>query len=356
MNKTNNTLAAGLIALLFSGWLYAEAPPIEKPKTLAIEDLGQLDINFQKAEKVTHYPGGYLPAKVSAIPGKTYPLLTPADIQQVDFLFAQGERVNKGEAVLVIRGPAVQRLINEFDGKKTDYLLRKKRYKNNKTLLNKQAINESLWIDISREYYQAKLEYEPLRRFFTLVINKNEAEHSLTLAAPIDGMMSYSNKGAFQSGETLAQFVPPSSLALNLALPITYTDQLAYLQVENLRPEHCQVEINRVGAVAKKVFVEAWSKPLPPNCALKLGQIVRVKPFFSASAYRIPRQSVFEWQDKNHIWVKSNNSLQAIAVQLISTEKDDYLLSATTELSEREVLSSSVSAAQGILLGLGGGE
>ena len=353
MNKTNKTLAASLIALLFSGWAYAEVPPIEKPIMLAIEDLGQLDINFQKAKKVAHYPGEYLPAKVSSIPGKAHLLLTPTDIQQVDFLFAQGERVTKGEAVLVIRGPAVHHLINEFEGKKTDYLLRKKRYKNNKTLLNKQAINESLWIDISREYYQAKLEYEHLHHFFTLVIHKNEADQSLTLAAPINGMISYSNKGTFQSGETIAEFINPSSLALNLALPITYTDQLAYLQVENLRSEQCQVEINRVDDVAKNVFVEAWSKSLPPSCALKLGQTVRVKPFFTASTYRIPRQAIFEWQDKNHIWVKSNNSLQAISVQLISTEKNHYLLSATTELSERDVLTTSVSAAQGILLGLG---
>lgn len=353
MNEINKILAAGLITLLFSGWAYAEALLLEKPKALAIEDLGQLDINFQKVKKVTHYPGEYLPAKVSAIPGKTYSLLTPAAIQQVDFLFAQGERVSKGEAVFVIRGPAVQNLINEFDGKKTHYLLRKKRYKNNKILLNKQAIKESLWIDISREYYQAKLEYEHLRQFFTLVIHENETDQSLTLAAPINGMISYSNKSRFQSGEALAEFINPSSLALNLALPISYTDQLAYLQVEDLRSKRCQVEINRIAGVAENVFFEAWSKPLPPNCALKLGQTVRVKPFFSASAYRIPRQAVFEWQNKNHIWVKSNNSLQAIAVQLISTEKDHYLLSATIELSERDVLTTSVSAAQGILLGLG---
>ena len=353
MNKTNKTLVASLIALLFSGWVYAEALPIDKPIMLSIEDLEQLDINFQKAKKVAHYPGEYLPAKVSSTPGKTHPLLTPTDIQQVDFLFAQGKRVAKGEAVLVIRGPAVHHLINEYEGKKTDYLLRKKRYKNNKTLLNKQAINESLWIDISREYYQAKLEYEHLRHFFALVIHKNETSPSLTLTAPIDGIISYSNKGTFQPGDTLAEFVSPSSLALNLALPITYTDHLAHLQIENLRPEHCEVEINRVGDVAQNVFVEAWSKPLPPSCALKLGQTVRVKPFFSASAYRIPQQAVFEWQDTNHIWVKNNNSLQAIPVQLISTEKNDYLISALTELSEREVLTSSVSAAQGILLGLG---
>ncbi|MDF1643059.1 MAG: hypothetical protein P1U80_02605 [Pseudomonadales bacterium] len=353
MNNTNKIRIASLIALLFSSWIYAETPSIEKPIMLAIEDLGQLDINFQKAKKVTHYPGEYLPAEVSSIPGKSHPLLAPMDIQQVDFLFAQGKHVTTGEAVLVIRGPAVHHLVNEFEGKKADYLLRKKRYKNNKTLLNKQAINESLWIDISREYYQAKLEYEHLRHFFTLVIHKDETAPSLTLAAPINGIISYSNKGTFQSGGTLAEFMSSSSLALNLALPIRYTDPLSYLQVENLSPEHCQVEINRVGNVAQNVFLEAWSKPLPSNCALKLGQAVRVKPFFSASAFRIPQQAVFEWQDKNHIWIKSNHSLQAIPVQLISSEKKHYLISATTELSEREVLTSSVSAAQGILLGLG---
>ena len=86
-----------------------------------------------------------------------------------------------------------------------------------------------------------------------------------------------------------------------------------------------------------------------------VGQQVLATPLVrSANTYRLPRSAVFQLARQNYVLVRSGDSLTAQEVELLGSQGDDYLLRASAGLEGAEVLVASVSAVQGILLGLGG--
>lgn len=79
-----------------------------------------------------------------------------------------------------------------------------------------------------------------------------------------------------------------------------------------------------------------------------------VAPLYSVDGYRVDRESVFQWQGRAHVFVRDGDRLEAVPVEVVSTIEGDYVVSSQRALAGREVLVTSVSAAQGVLLGLGG--
>ena len=125
---------------------------------------------------------------------------------------------------------------------------------------------------------------------------------------------------------------------------------------------HCAQPSVSPSQTAPVVFVRSTtaslrncSRSLPPSCRLMLGQQVLATPMVRVDdAYRVPRSAVFRLERENYVLVRDGESLLAVAVTPLAAEAGDYVLQAADVLRNAEVLVSSVSAVQGILLGLGG--
>jgi len=74
----------------------------------------------------------------------------------------------------------------------------------------------------------------------------------------------------------------------------------------------------------------------------------------ATSAFKVPKSSVFNIDRAAYILIKQGSNLQAVAVELMDSNDKVYFVDSTSDLHNKQVLSTSVAAVQGILMGLGG--
>ncbi|MGL5360779.1 MAG: membrane fusion-like protein, partial [Shewanella sp.] len=70
--------------------------------------------------------------------------------------------------------------------------------------------------------------------------------------------------------------------------------------------------------------------------------------------YLLPKNSVFSWEQDSQVFTKSANSLNALTIDILGSTPDQYIVESDQDLSQLDILSQSVAAVKGILLGLGG--
>jgi hypothetical protein len=318
-----------------------------------VATLGDLELSTEVIQMVEHYPGTQLKAKVEAMPGMSFTLKSPADVQQTEYLVSQGQTLKKNQPFVIIRGAEVFHFYTEYQIKKSLYKLVKSQFNSNQALHAQKVIDEQRWIDISQAYYAAQLEYEEYEHFFEHLIDVDEKQDAITLGSPIEGLFLKGSELNINAGDNIAQFVPKAAIRLKVGVPINKVDNLSYITSSN-----CKLEIAQIEVVSNGAYVTAWSTPLPEKCNWRMGEEVSAMPFYTASAYRVPKSAIFSWDAVQYVFVKQNNVLVSLQVNLLSSDADYYIaqMQQTDDLRTDgtiQVLVSSVSAVQGVLLGLG---
>lgn len=317
---------------------------------IKLADLGKLKVVFSKIDKVEHVPSSKILVEVSVKEGDAFVLTTPTNIQQIRYLLVDGEPVKKGQPYATLLGPEVHHFLSEFEATKTLYEISKSRLENSRSLFNKKLIKEEKWLEINKYYYAIYLEYEHMRHFYDLINSVNEDDDSITIEAPIDGVFNRPSIGKkYSEGDVIARFIPQESIRLNLKLAPNQAASLDHVSLPN-----CRVDIATISKVAVNAFVDVWSEPIDQSCQLVFGQAELAVPFYKRDAYKVSKNAIFILDGIDHILVKRGAVLEAVRVSLMTSEGHNYLLTSETELTNSEVLISSVSAVQGILLGLGG--
>ena len=109
-----------------------------------------------------------------------------------------------------------------------------------------------------------------------------------------------------------------------------------------------------LSAIAEGAFVTAWSSAVPQECNLLLGQQMTVVPEYQKAVYLLPKNSVFSWEQDSQVFTLSDNQLNALTVDILGSTPEQYIVASDQDLSQLQVLSQSVAAVKGIMLGLGG--
>ena len=204
-------------------------------------------------------------------------------------------------------------------------------------------------MEISEAYYALQLEYEHMHHF-RMLLEPGKEKDGLWLKSPAVGLLEYrQSQPGVEAGQPLAQLIPPQALRLRVAAPLEQRATLVALGFGE-----CQLPAESVGAMANGYFVEAWSAPLTDACKRLPGERLMVTPLLSAAGYRVPRDAVMHWQGETALLVRNGERLEPVTVALLATAGTDYIVSCGADLAGRSVLSSSVSAVQGVLMGLGG--
>lgn len=312
--------------------------------------LGSLELTFEPAVPVAVYPGQPVAAQVTFRRGEAFNVPSPGRVHQIEYLVEPGASVAKSQPFAVLRGPEMHHFEMSFESSRALAAGAERRFNSNKPLYERKTISESQWLEISEQHYALQLEYEHMRHFFELVVSGDDDPDALTLAAPLAGLIHYSSADSgIEEGDSIALFVPPQAIRLELALP-----NVIGTEVVSVRTAECQLAIERVSAMTDGFFVQAWTQTLPSSCGLRLGQQLLATPMVRAlDAYRVPRLAVFQLERESYVLVRNGETLTAIAVVLLGTQGDDYILRAVSTLEAADVLTSSVSAVQGVLLGLG---
>lgn len=320
-------------------------------QTVEIDALGSLELAFGPAVPVEVYPGQPVAGEVTFRKGEAFNVPSPGRVQQIEYLMEAGVEVEQGQPFAVLRGPEMHHFEMSYESSQALAEGAERRFKSNQPLYQRKAISESQWLEISESYYALMIEYEHMRHFFELVVTGDNDPNALTLAAPIAGFIDYDSADSrVEEGDSIAAFVPPGAIRLRVALPNAIGADVVAVQAGD-----CQLAIERISAMTDGFFMQAWTRSLPENCRLMLGQQVLATPMIrSVNTYRLPKSAVFQLARENYVLVHSGEMLTAVSVVLLGAQGDNYLLRAPRGLEQAEVLVSSVSAVQGILLGLGG--
>lgn len=318
-------------------------------QTIPLDQLSRLDARFQTITSVSSVQGQQITATVSYQRGDAFTLLAPRTVQQLDYLIANGAAVKKQQAIAKMGGPELHHFLLEYRSNRDLMRDAKRRFDSNKALYKKNAISARQWKEISEAYYQSYLEHEHMQHFYQLVLSEDEQLDQITIAAPINSRIEFSTTRQYvEEGAPIASFIPDEAIRLKASVPFKYQDSLSKLSVGS-----CQLKVDEISAVAEGFFVEAWTEPLNEHCPYLLGQTLLATPLLTIDAYQVPKSAVFRWSQRDAVFIRASDQLKLVYVELIGEHKGDYIVKSEQVQQDVQVLSSSISAVQGILLGLG---
>ncbi|WP_338519672.1 hypothetical protein [Alteromonas gracilis] len=325
--------------------------PVVAQDDISLDSLGELALTYATAELSQQVQKSVSTGEVEAMPGADLRLMAPMSPQQVHYLVADGAMVNEGQKLALLRGSEVHHFTQNLQGKKALYDIAKKRFEINKPLFESNAISQSAWLSIAQNYYDAKLAWGHLDHFAEIFVQGDDEDEGF-LIAPEAGLFRYANDESNAELTSLGAIIKQDTLRLT-----TYISTTLVHQVSALTTSRCQVGVARTEEVVTQYLTKIWSELLPDNCQLKLGQRTQVNAYINLQAYKVPAESVFYYHGQPSIFVLNNRSLTVTPVEIVGQLANEYLqVSAQATLNNQQVLASSVSAVQGVLLGLGGVE
>jgi hypothetical protein len=323
-------------------------------RSIAIDDLGSLEIVFEDAVAVDRVPGSATWAEVTHQRGDAFRIHAPRRIGQADYLVSPGQRVVAGQPIVRLSGPEIEHWQLEFESIRSRFLQADDRYRRNQPLFESNALAESIWTDISDQWHALRLDYEHMSHFAEQ-LDDASSEDGLLLIAPFDAFASYEiTDSALAQDEKIASFIPIQALRLRTRASAADRSRLVAI-----RAGACELAIDEIGEQPSGFLIDVWSEALEGRCDLLPGQTLSVVPLYRASsngqaAVRVPDSALLNWDHRHFLLVRRGDRLDPEPVEVLGTDGSDLLVRGPASLAGKEVLASSVSAVQGILMGLGG--
>jgi len=323
-------------------------------RSIAIDELGSLEIAFEKASTVDRVPGPATWAEVSHRRGAAFSIPAPRRIGQADYLIVPGQRVVDGQPIVRLSGPEIEHWQLEFESIRSRFLQADDRYRRNQPLFESNALAESVWTEISDQWHALRLEYEHMSHFAEQIDEAN-SEDGLLLIAPFDAFAVYETTAStLAQDEMIASFIPIEALRLR-----TRTSAVNRSRLLAIRAGACELAIEEIGERATGFLIDVWSEALEGRCDLLPGQTLSIVPLYRASsdgqtAVRVPASALLNWDHSHFLLVRRDDRLYPEAVEVLGADGSTLLVLGPASLAGKEILARSVSAVQGILMGLGG--
>ncbi|WP_448213828.1 hypothetical protein [Colwellia sp. MEBiC06753] len=340
---------------------------------LDIARLGNFAVSFSELSPVNELKGAAVMAEVVTKPNAPYKVMIPLDIQQVQFAVYNGQYVNQGDVIGTIDGFDTHHFIDELAAAKTLYLKNNQHLEQTQRYADEQTIKSAQWLETHKNYLDAKLKYEHFSHLESQIsIDQNEV---VTLISPKSGIVQLNAA----DDTSVYQVIPTESFYLKAYLPSQEVNRLIGFDSEQLQ---CQFTIDSVELVVSNYQQAVWLKP-SKDCRLLLGQQMVLAPSYRIAnsrtpinqsqnnlnpnnhtqnnhtqsnhtqSYQVSQSAVFELDDQEHVAVKQGDKLKVVAINIVGKQGGSYLVQSAELSAQDQVLSSSVSIAQGMFIGLG---
>ena len=317
---------------------------------LPLSALGDLAVTFSTVAKIDQIPGPSLTAVVRPRGGDDFRILLPSSPQRVAYQVIPGEKVAAGQVVARVTGAEIHHWLLEYDALKERHGVAEARYKQNAPLYGNGTLSAEQWSNIQDSYLTIALELEHMAHFAELLLPIESDSEVLQVIAPESGIVMFDPRNPPRhQGDLLFAIIPDAAMRLQVAVPSESADKL--LQVS---AGQCVLIIEYIEQVVVGYRRYAWTESLPLACRWPLETTLSVQPSYQGSAMLVSRNAVFQWQQKPHVFIKRQQSLELHPVELFADLPERYAIAVDTKLVGAQVLSGSVSAAQGILMGMGG--
>lgn len=335
--------------LIFWGaQLFVVATAMEVTK-VPTTSLGQFKANFSQVKKTKLMKSQSLIGQVSYMAGENYTITLPFDVQRIHYQVKNGSEVSQGETIAIVEGYDVHHFIDEYKSAKVLLAIQKKHFQTNKQYFNNKTIKSSQWIEITKSYYEAKLNFEHIQHQMSFLhIDENE---QISLISPKSGVIQIpSSSGRKTFGELAFSIIDISAIKVKVIVPLLLADNLLHFNVNST----CKLNVSSVEKVVDKFHQILWAEASSEQCELLLGQSIRVIPIKKITGYKIAKSAVFEFENNNYIAIKADDALALIPVSLMGATQGEFIFTTKNPIDDEQVLISSVSILQGSLFSLGG--
>ena len=249
----------------------------------------------------------------------------------------------------MLSGSEVHHFRDNLAAKKALFDITKSRFDKNRELASANAITQDKWLNIAQQYYDAQLAWGHLNHFAEM-FEPHEDDDMGYLLAPSKGVFMLPEQASADTETQLGAIVNSNDIRLSALVNASEKEW-----VEAINTSSCSVQIEKVEDINHRFFVRVWSAPIPEGCALQLGAQVNARVQLSVSALTVSADSVFYLHGQASIFVRRASALEAVPITLIgNADNDNAVFIAEGLTNSDDVLTSSISAVQGILLGLGG--
>lgn len=330
------------IAMMLAATAWAKDLSVTK------QQLGNLLQDTTSVTAISHYAGQNIKAKVMSLPGHASTIISPMNVRKTTFLKPNGALLESGDSFVALSGPEVHHYYVEYTLKKALFEQNTLLYGNNKKLFLKKALSEQAWLEVSKTYIDFKLMFEEFSHFFELVDSFDDKNDTLILKSPLQGRLNYQNVFNISTNELLASIIPLQSVRIAAKIPLSQIQNPSYLRIGE-----CQLAVEFSEQVANGYLRQLWSEPLNDKCPLVLNQPLSVIPEYALNSFLVNKSSVFSLHGVHYVFVEKTDKYTAISVELISAQQSEYVVTSEGLSNTMQVLSTSVSAAQGILMGIG---
>lgn len=321
---------------------------LEKKHIIDLSVLGDFEVKFSTIEKDTFKVGQNLIGEVTYKPGENYSVVLPFDVQKVTYHIKNGSYVELGETIATVEGYDVHHFLDEFESAKKLLQTSENHFQTNKAYFENKTIKSTQWIEITKSYFKAKLNFEHFQHQMSFLhIDKNE---KTTLISPKNGIVKIPNFGNIKSAGDLAfDVISTNSVKVKITTPLSYAANLSHFVMTSF----CELEINSFESILDKYHQTVWASPKSEQCKLTLGQSVKLSPILNFVGYKVPKKSLFELNDQDYIAIKSKDKISLTSIVIVGSNNNEYYVSAKEDISHKKALVSSVSILQGKLLALG---
>ena len=316
---------------------------------IALSKLGGFEASFSTVQKVDFIEGQSVLGEVKVRTGESYSVSFPFDVQRIHYHIKNGTLMKEGDTVATVEGYDAHHFIDEYKSAKILLEASENHFQTNREYFENKTIKSSQWIEITKNYFEAKLNFEHIQHQMSFLhIDENE---KIALLSPKDGILKITNFSSKRlKGDLAFDVIDPSSIQVNFQLPILITSSINHFKVT----PKCSLVLNSLESVANKYHQALWASPSNnSNCNLTLGQVIKATPIKNFKGFKIKKSAIFEFEDNDYLAIKSKNELAVIAVNIIGSNASDYYFTSNKNIEGKEGLINSVSILQGHLLNLG---
>ena len=351
LKKTPNVFTNNFVLLTLFFIALCQIPSVfafEKKEIIELSVLGYFEIKFSTIEKETLKVGQNLIGEVTYKPGENYSVVLPFDVQKVTYHIKNGSYVELGATIATVEGYDVHHFLDEFESAKIILQASENHFQTNKAYFENKTIKSTQWIEITKSYFKAKLNFEHFQHQMSFLhIDKNE---KITLISPKNGIVKIPNFGNIkQAGDLAFDVISTNSVKVKVTTPLSYAANLSHFVMTS----SCELEINSFESIVDKYHQTVWASPKSEQCKLTLGQSVKLTPILNFNGYKVPKSSIFELNDKDYIAIRSGDTVSLVSILIVGANNKEYYVTAKQDISNKKALVSSVSILQGKLLELG---
>jgi hypothetical protein len=316
---------------------------------IPLSTLGQLELQFGDVTTATEYTHADYVAVPTPLPGSAMRMIAPIAPQQRLYLVANGEPVEQGQKIALLRGAEVHHFFDNYAALTESYQLAKKRYDANQALYKTGSVSQEKWQQITADYLKARLEWGHFNHFSEIFSAVPDDEDAGYLLAPIAGYFFFASDEGSPDAVNLGEVVADENIRLRTLLPASLATSVTRLGLSQ-----CSLPIERREHIAAQMMVAVWSATMTNACAGLPGQFIRVTPITEQKVQMISPNALFTHHQQTQVLVKDGQRLVPMPVNVIAqTNTQQLVIAYTPELLGKSVLTTSVSAVQGLLIGLG---